>query len=640
MKTLCNTLVTRVCNWRLPLWVVFALVGVSPFRAAATELVYDVVSEGMITYDGVGVALKADQPDRGKMLLFPSDDNGKFGDGMQPIHKAQELLKPCNAIGTKEEIFLLKAASSTAVPPTPARTIRVKRPNKDSATLEFWADEESVKYLRMRSWEEFRKIQHDFERWLRKKGRGVLPPRSLLPEVKLFNHAPCAKADDKETGKLNLYNSCYEQSLFNFWKKVLAHADFATFAESHLHSAMGFEPDDKRIAKPDNGAGARFGAVPLSAGMRLAIHWGGTAVYNYNRLPLTRQTTMGTTYVEIAQKAGRTLFSGMVLGQPEADRAHLDVVPPANSGITSTVSDFLPFGDGKQRNDQRRVVPVQAEIDLYNKELFEPVAAATGGKYLTLLIPSEYTKADGFSRLKGTNIPETSDALAKGEKGSATRVAEIEEEKSRLEITRQELKAQQESLRKLNTDTDAMRATAAVELAKIDGSLSSLAVREQKLTEEHEEILRPTVPLPNWITALRRRFIVFCSKQRIEEPKDLPYLPEADGVTNWVGWDFLPAVFANQTTVDVEVPIRVNAQEPEWFLFGKTWAGMIAGRLAADLSRTDAPGCRVPLAIRRTVTCHSDPRQNHSRLLRFYTLQSAELSQIVIQPYDVFYTQP
>jgi hypothetical protein len=140
--------------------------------------------------------------------------------------------------------------------------------------------------------------------------------------------------------------------------------------------------------------GKKVGAILLRPGVRLAIHWGGTANYSLNRLgnpAITRQTTGGLSYVVVNQASfGKDQAPG--LGLLTTSRVSLKA-KPAFVGTASGMdpADYLPFGDDKT-GVAGDITPVWNEFDLHAKS---KVIQSEMVKSLVLLIPDRYPMADG-----------------------------------------------------------------------------------------------------------------------------------------------------------------------------------------------------------------------------------------------------
>ncbi|WP_184205921.1 hypothetical protein [Prosthecobacter dejongeii] len=78
------------------------------------------------------------------------------------------------------------------------------------------------------------------------------------------------------------------------------------------------------------------------------------------------------------------------------------------------------------------------------------------------------------------------------------------------------------------------------------------------------------------VSTLAHRFIIWGSKNRYRGPRDAPVLALTDE-GEWPTWPYRPLVFANQSSVSVEVPLYVNKEPVRFMPLGVTLADAIEG---------------------------------------------------------------
>ncbi|MDB6131797.1 MAG: hypothetical protein JWM59_40 [Verrucomicrobiales bacterium] len=257
--------------------------------------------------------------------------------------------------------FLLKDNRNPAVilgyplSRTPAHKIEVLRPAAKEGKLVIIASAATVREIRKLSWNEFRSLQHKFGCWLVRQNQ----PKYLL---NCLNKPIAGFAD------------LFEEKLRNFWRKVVYTArfdDFFSWQEPLPLDALKpstapyiryFPQQFIRVADSARTlAGEKLGVVPLRLGMRLAIHWGGTAVYGFGFENITRQTTTEASFVELTSESGKCILSThsrKAMGRLTTAivGGNLTLEPP------SAIRDYnlLPFGD----NAANKIVPIFNEFDL------------------------------------------------------------------------------------------------------------------------------------------------------------------------------------------------------------------------------------------------------------------------------------
>jgi hypothetical protein len=236
-------------------------------------------------------------------------------------------------------------------------TINFLRYSQKSLDLDLEMSPKSLNLLRRLDWQGFRRVQADFE-------------------ICLFESSPrCFLSWGSPRKRFSRVN--YEPELRRFWRECLAGSEFQTFADRFLR------PIPRRHPMVD-----QMGVIPLVPGMRLSIHWGGTALYPYtsNENFVTRPTSAGVTVLDVVLREG-SLHVG-----PKLDWSLFSRVP--GSGQTETVINPplpLPFGNNNQAFGGR-VLPVLNDIDLWQ---LGGLSESTGiNDRIALLIPWEYTKPD------------------------------------------------------------------------------------------------------------------------------------------------------------------------------------------------------------------------------------------------------
>jgi hypothetical protein len=394
---------------RLVLLLGFSAVSFHPVPARAEQR-FDVIPQSWIT--GCGRTFNGEGEARGETLILPSVPGAPAS---QATQVASKLLTPDNRIPINPLCYRPPAGIQKAMVGGRKAVISVRRGTRDgkqtnsrenerSQQLTITADEHTVTAIRSLNWSQFRVLQDDFANWLVAQNQ----PKYLFDRFK----KPIDGFNDLE-GELR-----------QFWRKTLATGAFKGFVTSHQREYFGEslerKPDATRgdtsneAGNPQPGAdGVKMGAIPLLPGVRLAVHWGGTAVYGYNvtstaTLELTRQTSVGVSYVEVDGDENETRLSQLSPFQIAAvpsDRASQEW--PNN--LANAIEKVMPYG--KTADFLDRIVPVYNDFDLHNSEVF-PKAP----RKLFLLIPATYPKSDSGSDLaSSTHEASSNQRLSAGE---------------------------------------------------------------------------------------------------------------------------------------------------------------------------------------------------------------------------------
>lgn len=247
--------------------------------------------------------------------------------------------------------------------------IVVKR-KKDPKGVYFEVDNDSLNAIRSLRWSDFQALQCDFNRWLLDAGK----PRSL--------------GDAFKPGR-KWFTPKYEEAITAFWGKCLA---MSALAET-LPPSKRWPPNRTRIRdnKPQD-FGPYMGAVPLEPGMRLVIHWGGTAAYPLGKKYISRQTITGESRVDVVYRNRGVALN--TLRHVPREPWRLDSVRPHE---VRDVDDYLPFGKSEEEMGYAGIVAVYNELDLLHTDVLSrrpPTADSAPPRYLTLLVPVEYIKSD------------------------------------------------------------------------------------------------------------------------------------------------------------------------------------------------------------------------------------------------------
>lgn len=625
------------------------------------------VGTDCITHDG---SLPDPLFREGLPVIFPSAETGRNLPTGVPFMEVANLLQKRNRIAAEGAYFSVVRRGDAK--PEEGLTIGVRRTPDQPANLQFLLARETVLALRRLSWGEFREIQAQFEEWLVRKAQGRELRRvnfgrgsgssfgGFRADVeRLFHCGPCigeesGKGPLAETG---IPGNCFEGSLKSFWLEVLRGGDFRSFAARYLGPLPNIAPDHERQALGD--IGPRFGAIPLQEGMRLAIHWGGTAIYEFeNKKIISRQTTAGTSFVEIMKEGDGVQLAHL---RSWADRTGKAFALEARAPHSASPPDSpLPFGPGLNTNSAH-MVPVQAHIDLFNRACFQPSEKPYDEprvpEHLTLLIPSMYVKADSFGQKDGSSMANTSgthDAFASGEARLAT--ADLDEqdealkhERHALEMRLGEIRAQIAAIEGLQDPNEMARAVALVEIAKLQALLKRLEDPEaMRDLEKREADLRQrksdamTTPTGNWISALSRRFILFPSRYAYRDPyKHAPHISSNGSKPDWnKNWALRPMVFGNQTTVEVELMIRVAPGQAEWVPFNDSWGRLARTRAAGAFTRNTGSDAPPSLAVTRFNPATRRGGAPSARTFRFHTSSPGALEEIRVHPGDTFNHSP
>ncbi len=259
---------------------------------------------------------------------------------------------------------------------SPTHKINILRTESKGSTLILSASAATIKEIRKLNWTEFQLLQREFACWLIR----LNEPKYLF---------------DYFRKPIDGFQHPIEEKLLEFWHRVLTTASFDAFAADKAVKDRYFPT---HLSRSVNGRmdspGKRMGAIPLRPGMRLAIHWGGTALYGLGYENITRQTNTGTSTIDLVEESKSCVLAPLserALGRLKAVAVFGGV--PNQVGEEAIADKILPFGN-KPATLTDKVIPVFNEFDLRNKMLLSPISGVVGKGDLLLLIPSEYSKSD------------------------------------------------------------------------------------------------------------------------------------------------------------------------------------------------------------------------------------------------------
>jgi len=272
-----------------------------------------------------------------------------------------------------------------------------------------------------------------------------------------------------------------------------------------------------------------------------------------------------------------------------------------------------------------------------------PVAAIP---YLTLLIPCEYTKADNFAVSDGAaegNVPDTADALA-AKDGSGVLVNAAGREKLEAKARKRKWLDEIDYKHKLE---EKMAAAAAApnplpehERSKFAKIQAAIDAERKQLAAENDEAVRDGEGFEgNWASALKRRFILWPSAKEYNRNQNAPEIPVGGAsAMHWRNWEFMPMVFGNQTTIEVEVPVSCNGKDQTKFVY-HSWLDCLPKELAAAPGEKWYPKDSPPLRVTRT-TIEEPAKSGKERaeplvqIFRFHTISATTLRRVSVYPYD------
>lgn len=356
-----------------------AVAGIAASTLHASDL-FDIVPLDWITGTGCDCDEELSVGDAKDAVVFPS--------------RKADMGIPATGARSEVKDFLLKDNRIPAVtlgyplPKSPAQKIEVLRPAAKEGKLIITASAATVREIRKLSWKEFRSLQHEFACWLIQQNQ----PKYLL---------------DRLDKPIEGFADPFEEKLRDFWRKVVETAGFEKFAAEQSVKSQYFPT---LLIRPRNAAeatpGRQMGAIPLRPGMRLAIHWGGTAVYSYRKANVTRPTVTGVSYVSIGGAAAPML---------DVAGGLTDKSPYVGLDSGGVIEDVFPYGVDNKFT--LKIAPVYNEFDLNNSVALKPGAPSE----LILFTPISYVKADHLG--DGTTTPKsptyaTHDGIAVGDEGT------------------------------------------------------------------------------------------------------------------------------------------------------------------------------------------------------------------------------
>lgn len=634
----------------------------------AEEINYDVVPKSWVTHNG---KLDGQVSNDGPLLIFPSRrGQGTIETGNQPcFYTARDFLARGNHIAVKGHSFCVKCngGDCRSHGSEYSATIHIRR-LKGTRDLCFEIDPSALYAINTLDWANFRRLQSGFERWLWQKAAGFDPTTLLWRGRSRFNHGPCS-GPLQPKGVANdavVCEDCYKEHLTAFWQKVVGTSTFDSFRKAHLKNLQVEMPE---MVPSKGSAGPSMGAIPLMDGMQLAIYWGGVASYSYpdwyGPAQVSRQTTEGCYRVGVVTTERGLVLDHYAKGGP-SNKTPLGVhaVLPRSSASTAEGNMyFLPFGVGETKTSRRKLVPIDCLTDLYNPAIFQPTRSSpiqsklsraniTVGAvpHLTLLIPCEYTKADNFAVSAGAtraNVPDTTDALAERD-GTGMMAARDERSRKRKWLDEIEFKSKMEE--KMAAAAVAPNPLTEIEQRKFARVQETIYAERRLLEAEDEKAQREgaqddnKVAEGNWTAALRRRFILWASTEKYDRRKRAPEIPVGGAnSTSWANWDFMPMVFGNQTTVEVEVPVFCNGKDETRFVY-HSWLDCLPKELAIAPEEKWSPKGDAPLRVTRTAIEEREmpeksdkaPPKPIVRVFRFHTISATVLRQVSVYPNDSF----
>jgi hypothetical protein len=327
-----------------------------PSISIAKEVSYDILPESWFTYSGEINS----GPATGRILVLPTPQEieGSFKRTLPGF-----LLKG-NQLGTGT--FEFKTLADDKIQIKLARL----RPHTADVSLEI--EPPSYRLLRRLDWPELRRLQHEFEQYLFKASECDC-------FWSLFSKPPRQR-----------FGATFESSLLGFWLDLLGSAIPDSLSKS-VFGSLPFRPPNPNGKSP----GEKMGVYPLYPGMRLSIHWGGTANYQFQvaNVPLAavvRPTVAGATTLDVVVRDGRIAF-----GTNQDWRLASDVPYEGDTNGGNPLNLPAPFGTSEELNAAFRghVLPVFNELDLWQPNGLGKVEGKTPLR-AAILVPGEYIKPD------------------------------------------------------------------------------------------------------------------------------------------------------------------------------------------------------------------------------------------------------
>lgn len=515
----------------------------------------DVVPDRWMTYSGA----LPDQP-------IAADDAYVFPSSMPAAPKiekrASAVLTDGNGMSGKARCFRICKPCDQCRSSCPV--IVVQRDEHDATTVTLTAEADALEYIVELRWAEFRCLQQRFNRWLLRQAAPGWPCDALT------------EPEDWVTER-------YPIELRDFWTCCLAGARFSDFIVPEARVNTRYPPrpghDSGPVGEPD--LGRLMGAIPLEPGMRLAIRWGGTAVYllGSSKDRIARQTTTGLTYVDVVRRGDGVKLATLRHGLGGQSAWAMDSVAPPNDLLADGVNSWLPFGETQAPWGKGRIVPVFHDNDLYNIDALRSLTSPEGDLSTTtapeiaLLVPHRYVKAD---------------------------------------LARE---------RTLATTGSSAATTDAVTDESEAGPERLLATLSRRY------IIWGTDTYFRWPD---------------DGPKLPESTPDAAAIVD--GWKYAPLVFGNQTSVGVEIPFRLDGGTATYVALGTTWFDVLdthARELVVDDPKSFDP--QVWLVTNRTSRSTHKPggtarREDATQELRFYGNPAGLLKQLEVRPADRVYT--
>jgi hypothetical protein len=289
------------------------------------------------------------------------------------IYPAKDFLKKGNRI-PPQAFYCLECGKSCRAG-NHGHRINVVRA-KGSADLTFSCDEDAVEEIRTRSFPDFQALQRNFEKWLLHQADPVCCLSGLF-----------GKARDRFDK--------FDYHVGAFWLEVL---ETSSFAKPANQDALGAPVS---IENSDTGP---MDSVHLVPGLRLRINWGGVVLIPQgepNKTSFTRQTITGSSELDLVSRNGTvSLF-------PTEPRLQ-DVTAKNFKSISGDATEFGPRNMvGAWFN---KLIPAYNDNDLRNLRAFQYLGegGATPTK-LILFTPRFYPKADrvggDFTAIRSITVP-------------------------------------------------------------------------------------------------------------------------------------------------------------------------------------------------------------------------------------------